>query len=172
MNGPKKIFRPKNRLTKLVSLPGGIPRGEAIARADRRIESLREASLAAIGEKIQALESQLARATKCSLDADAMQAMSRLSDGVITLSGTFGHEFLNATARSLCDLIATMLSRGLTDAKPIEVHVQSMRLLTEKGSPMPVAAAESIVRELAKVRERFSGSETGSRGLPEQSGAA
>ena len=144
-----------NRLAELVSLPGGIRRGEAIAQAEVRVESLRAASLTAIEEKLRGLEALVANAQDNRIDAHGMSDISRLSDGIITLAGTFRLPLLDATARGLCDLISLLRQSKSDDLKPVRVHVQAMRFLMFANGSVAERESEDILRELARVRDRF-----------------
>ena len=50
-------------------------------------------------------------------------------DPLLTLSGTFGSETLDAVVKRFCDLCAGMVEKGITDSAPLIVHLRAMRLV-------------------------------------------
>ena len=144
-----QIFPVENRLAKLATLPGGRTFDEAVRAADRRVESVRERCLASLTEKASALTmaAHVARAS----DPPVFDDLYRVSNAIYGIAGTFDCKGLAEAASSLCDLLQGFLDGEPTNWPAIDVHVDGIRLLTQKGE----AVAEPILAGLRRVRARF-----------------
>jgi hypothetical protein len=144
-----QVFPVENRLAKLATLPGGRTFDEAVRAADRKVESVRERCLASL--KAKALElSSAAQITRASA-TPSFDELYRVSNAIYGIAGTFDCKGLAEAACSLCDLL-----QGFTDGEPVawpavDVHVDGIRLLTQKGEEV----AEPILAGLRRVRARF-----------------
>jgi len=152
--GVKKVFFPKIRLAELVAAPGGTTRDDAVAAAVRNVQAISGEGDAVMNASIQAIEKIVAGAG-ARLDPGALESILIHADQVITLAGTFGYESLDRAARSLCDTIESLLAVKASDAAPVAVHVDAMRLFSPgKASPQG-DAAEGVLAELARVQAYY-----------------
>ena len=150
-----RIFVPRNVLQELLGRPGGKSRDDAVAGALEQIETLRDASLAALDATIEAVEiAARGPATGRFAPAD-LENMLQQADLIVTLAGTFGLEHLDAAARSLCDLTYVLLQIGRTDAEPVRVHARALRLFSPKNPPLSAKEAQLVLAELARFRSYF-----------------
>jgi hypothetical protein len=144
-----QVFPVENRLAKLATLPGGRTFDEAVRAADRKVESVRERCLASLNDKAAELN-RAAQAAKAGLPP-CFDELYRVSNAIYGIAGTFDRKGLAEVACSLCDLL-----QGFSDGEPViwpavDVHVDGIRLLTQKGE----AVAEPILAGLRRVRARF-----------------
>jgi hypothetical protein len=153
--GSVKTFFPVTRLSELAARPGGISRSDAIAGAQKCIESLRAEGDEILGRSLTELETIVYGTKGKDLSQEEVLKVLRLADQLVTLSGTFGYTALDTVVRSLCDLTDGMLNTNRGDFAPIAVHVQSMRLLAPGSPTLPEGGVEKISEELAKVLSHY-----------------
>lgn len=147
-----KVLHVKNRLGELLSREGGISRDEATSNAMLLIEELRESCESDICGEIARLEATF-RAT--APDDLRLATMLKLSDGVLTLAGTFGFGALDQATKCLCDLVAGMMRQGIFLAEPIRVHVEAMRLFAPGSAPLGAEETAHILEQLERVLGHF-----------------
>lgn len=156
MSAKAKISYPKSRLTELAARDGGIPSDIAVENATKSLESMRAKSDEKIRGAISAIEDILSAPRSApTLNKEQMSAILRHADQIVTLSGTFCYANLDRAARSLCDVADGLLRAGMTDSKPIEVHVQTMHLLAPGSVALSDGHAAMMLGELARVAEHF-----------------
>lgn len=142
-------FTPDNRLKKLMEAPGGVTAAQALGRASGNLESIRETTMAAIDEKIEALMT-LAQ----SQQAGRLDSIYRISNEVFAESGTFGLAELSVVAHSLCSLLASA-DQAKVPAAAIIVHIDSMRLLRKPELAGNAAARGSVLAGLRNMNQRL-----------------
>ncbi len=139
-----RTFTPTHRIVSLLRRPGGITAVEACARAEKRVEAVRESSLAALDEKIAALASKA--------DAPTAQLYSAATE-IYSVAGTFGLKELAEAAQSLCDLLSAS-SRDEKFQESVRVHVDAMRTLRRPELSGDVNARAAVVAGLRRVATR------------------
>jgi hypothetical protein len=150
-----KTFFPKTRLAELAAQLGGIARDEAIAGARESVELLREEGDTEINRSIGAIEAIVAGSDRRSLQETDMRKILQLADQIVTLAGTFGYTALDKVMRSMCDVTDGLLQARLTDAAPIIVHVQSMRLMAPGSVALTPQETAKVLGELAKILTHY-----------------
>lgn len=152
---PRKTFFPKTRLSELVARPGGIPRDIAIEGAVAAIQELRGESDKMIMLLIGAIEELIAGSKKGQMSEHDMIQVLKYADQIVTLSGTFGYQFLDVAVKSLCDVTDGLVRSNLRDVAPIAVHIQSMRLLAPGVNSLTPEQAGKVLTELAKILTHY-----------------
>jgi hypothetical protein len=152
---PRKTYFPKTRLSELVARPGGIPRDTAIEGAVAAIQELRGESDKMIMLLIGAIDDLVTGSKKGQMTEDDMIRVLKYADQIVTLSGTFGYQYLDVAVRSLCDVTDGLVRANLRDVAPIAVHVQSMRLLGPGTNALTPDQAGKVLNELAKILTHY-----------------
>jgi hypothetical protein len=147
-----KIIRVKNLLGEALSKPGGISRDEAVKEAQILIEELREDCEKAVPVEITRLE-QMVAAAGSQITARQIAEIIDQVDPLLTLSGTFGSETLDAVVKRFCDLCVGMLEKGITTTAPLVVHIQAMRLVFK--TEMNDAESEAVLGELSRIHDHY-----------------
>lgn len=147
-----KIIRVKNILGELLHTPGGVTREEAVHEAQQLIEELREDCERAVPVEITRLEEMVTRAGPQITRFQLLDILSQV-DPLLTLSGTFGSETLDAVVKRFCDLVAGMIEKDLTDTAPLNVHLRAMRLVYKTELDDPDSAA--ILEELSRIHIHY-----------------
>lgn len=139
-------FHPEVRLKKLLAEPGGMTAGEAIERADAKLEEIRGDCLSAVDDKLTEL-SALVKSDQPERGA----RMYRCANEIFAEAGTFGLAELSAAAHSLCSLLARTEDTKVPEAS-VKVHIDAMRALRNPdvaGNKAARAAVLSGLRGLA-----------------------
>lgn len=146
-----KTFVPENRLAKMIKLPGGLTLAEAMGRAKRNLESVRDVCLSGLDEKLTSMD--------CEMESDpspsplALARIYQLSNEVFAEAGAFEQHELSAAAHSLCDLVSGD-GPGLKSWDGVRVHVAAMRVLRNPALAGDPAQRKAMVAGLQQVSSR------------------
>jgi hypothetical protein len=150
MGSNKKIYFPKLRLTEKVMAAGGTTREDAVAGAIANLQTISAEGDFVMNGSIQSIE-KLVKGSGGKLETAALNELLVHADQVITLAGTFGYDYLDRAARSMCDTIDCLQTQNSSDLAPIAVHADAMRLFAPKKGGPTGDAAEAVLAELARV---------------------
>ena len=151
----KKIHFPVTRLAELAARPGGVTRTTALEEAAKSVQSMLDIGLETTNYAMTSIEAIAYAAKNGRLEPHDMQNILRQADHIVTMAATFGFAGLEEASKSLCDVADGLITRGLCDAAPVIVHVQSMRLMMPGGAELGEAQVAYILAELAKVRQHY-----------------
>ena len=154
-NKKARVFLPPSSLKEQLSRPGGKSRDEAVNAAIAGVEMLRENSMSAIDEAIQAVEAVAQQGTNGALSEANLKDVLRNADEIVELAGTFRLENLDTAGRSLCDLVGLLLKTSPYPAEPIAVHARALRLFAPGRPALSAEQNEVILGELARFRAFF-----------------
>lgn len=152
---PVKTYFPQSRLSELAARSGGIARDEAVAGALESVELMRGESDEEIGRSMATIEAIVAASNGKSLHADDMRKILQCADQIVTLAGTFGYTALDKAMRSMCDITDGLLQARLSDAAPIVVHAQAMRLMAPGCTALSPGETAKMLDELAKILRHY-----------------
>ncbi len=145
---PARVFKVKNRLAQIVRVPGGKTVAEAVRKADSRIETLRESTVASFQDQVARL-SQQAEVGRAQPDT-ALKALYRTANDIFSLAGVFGYHGLGEAAYGLCDLAQRYGEEGPVNWPAIDVHIDGIRLLASPDCDN----VEVVLQGLRDVRAR------------------
>lgn len=148
-----KVFTVENQLAKVVKTQGGKTIQEHVQAAEKRVEGQRDATLASLVTKAEAM-AVIAAAGRRGEDPKAFDGIYDLSNAIFGLAGAFGLKALAEAAFSLCDLADSFRSGETANWPAIDVHIDGIRLLATLGDKAGAAGAESILDGLRRVRAR------------------
>lgn len=152
----KKTYFPTTRFVELAARGGGITQDAAVESALQSIESSRAESDDAIVKSIAAIESIVyAPHVSGVLSEPEMRSVLRHADQIVTLAGMFCYEWLDIVTRSLCDITDGLLSAGMSDAAPVIVHVQALRMMAPGAPALAPDQAERVLEGLKKVQDHY-----------------
>lgn len=147
---------PVNRLAALIHTPGGLKASQAVAAAEANLESVRGEAVDRLDAIISGLEAEEGALT--AYDAAALERMYRLSNEVVGVAGVFGYGHMGEAAYSLCDLLDQLRAQERWSAAGVRVHLQTLRLLRQRGGPAAdPAACAAILDGLRQVAARMRG---------------
>jgi hypothetical protein len=150
---PVRVFKIDNPLAKVVTTPGGKTIEQAVRAAEGRIESVREACVAALAEKSEQLVA-LAAAGRSGDNPQALDRVYAAANAIYGIAGAFDLTPLAHAAFSLCDLAHGFRGGQPVNWPAVDVHVDGIRLLATMGPQIGAAGAESILDGLKRVRAR------------------
>ncbi|MDR7231574.1 hypothetical protein J2X45_002674 [Caulobacter sp. BE264] len=143
-------FKPPNRLAKMIKERGGLLAQDAIAAAEAGVESLREASLAALDETLAEIEARFSRAAE-DREAESFEALYVLASRIIDVSAFVTGTGLDRAAMSLCGLADNCAEAGVWRWDAVDVHLNALKLLRAAGASLPAAQRDSMLQGLYKV---------------------
>ena len=140
----------ENRLSKIVRDPGGVRVVDALAQADKNLESIRGDCIAAVDEHL----TEIARIHRESGDQPTVEQKTQiyqLGNDIYGMAGLFGLNQLGEAAFSLCELIDRLGQRSRWSLEAIEVHLAALRLFR---TPAPGPEGAAVLQGLHKVTDR------------------
>lgn len=148
-----RIFSVENQLAKLVQAPGGRTVTDHVKAAERRVEGVRDVSIASLVEKAEKMAG-FAVGGRAGTEPEALDRIYDLSNAIFGIAGSFALKPLAEAAFSLCDLADGFRGGETTNWAAIDVHIDGIRLLATLGDKAGAVGAESILDGLRRVRER------------------
>lgn len=142
------ITRRKSNLSKMIAEAGGMTVLSALKAADRETAGLRDEGRAILDEAIAALEAVTAAPGR---DATWLDQVYSAASAVLDVCPPDLLGMAKA-AFSLCELTDLQRRNGRNEPAPVEVHVQSVRLLAQPG--LPEAAIGPILEGLDRLLTR------------------
>jgi hypothetical protein len=146
MKAVREYF-PTVRLKKLMREPGGFPASEALARAERALESIRE-------QCILGIEQKLAELDQIKADVGARHICYRLSNEVFVEAGTFGLDELSEAALSFCVFLDACEASGVPQ-DGVDVHINAMLALRRPSIAQDAAMKSVVLSELRALSQHF-----------------
>jgi hypothetical protein len=143
-------FRPPNRLAKMIKDRGGLLAQDAIAAAEAGVESLREASLAALDEALAEIEARFGKGA-ANRESESFEGLYLLASRVIDVSAFVAGTGLDRAAMSLCGLADNCAEAGVWRWDAVDVHLNALKLLRGVGASLPAAQRDSMLQGLYKV---------------------
>ncbi|MEQ1809762.1 MAG: hypothetical protein ABL889_07545 [Terricaulis sp.] len=145
-------FYPEVRLKKLLSSNGGIRTDEALLRAGRNLDEIREACLSGVDTKIERLVALSAIGGQ-----EASDECYEAANEIFAEAGVFGLNELSAVAHSLCALLS-VAERAKVPAAAIKVHADAMRALRTPSIAQNEKVRQAVLSELQVLAQRFTSS--------------
>ncbi|KQY85029.1 hypothetical protein [Brevundimonas sp. Root1423] len=144
-----RTFKYRTNLARKMSAPGGRSVADAVARADTGLEQHRAAAMAALVDRVAALEAACAAQGPGSERGVYDQAAALLD-----MAGFFDTGPLYAAAFSLCELSDRMIETGAWTWPSVAVHVRALRLILADDCRETEQAA-LILEGLSTILRRF-----------------
>lgn len=143
-------FRPPNRLSALIRDKGGILAKDAVAAAEAGVETLREASMAALDEALGEIESRFGKGAP-DRNGESFEALYLLASKVIDVSMFVTEAGIDKAAMSLCGLADSCGTAGAWRWDAVDVHLNALKLLRAMGAQLPVEQRDAMLLGLYQV---------------------
>jgi len=143
-------FRPPNRLAAMIKDKGGILAKDAVAAAEAGVESLREASLAALDEALGEIERRFGRTVE-NRAGESFEALYLLASKVIDVSLFVADAGIDKAAMSLCGLADSCAEAGAWRWDAVDVHLNALKLLRAMGAQLPAEQRDAMLLGLYQV---------------------
>lgn len=144
-----KWIQKKPRLAALIDQPGGVTVGKALDQASDLLGDLKAESLQVVEAAIVALEN-MTKAPPAN-PGPWLEEIYRLAAEVLKGVGPFDLDDMAQASFSLSELADRFREGGKCELAPIQVHVQSLRLLLANGEQLPAVARKEILNGLDRV---------------------
>ncbi|WP_297512185.1 chemotaxis protein CheE [uncultured Caulobacter sp.] len=143
-------FRPNNRLSTLIKQKGGVLAQDAIAAAERGVESLRESSLAALDQTLAEIDRRFGK-DALGRQAETFDALYLLGSRIIDVGAFVSDSGVDKAAVSLCTLADDCAETGAWRWDAVDVHLNALRLLRSVGASLPADQREAMLEGLYQV---------------------
>lgn len=143
-------FRPPNRLAAMIKERGGILAKDAIVAAEAGVESLREASLAALDQTIAEIERRFGKTAE-GRESESFEALYLLSSRIIDVGQFVSDSGVDKAAVSLCTLADSLAEAGVWRWDAVDVHLNALRLLRAMGAELPANQRAAMLEGLYQV---------------------
>jgi len=155
MTNEVKFFHPPNSLGDAMKKKGGITASDAVARAERNLDAIRDNCLRVLDGKIAEIE-RLAGQPPAVPGKDDVKQIYSLGNEILGEAGALGLMEMSAVGRSLCELISLLEGVEKVDTRMIRVHIDAMKSLRRpevRGDPKVRAA---VLRGLQQLTSKVS----------------
>ena len=143
-------FRPPNRLANMIRDRGGLLAKDAIVAAEAGVESLREASMAALDEGLTEIERRFGKAAP-DRDGESFEALYLLASRVIDVSAFVMDAGVDKAAMSLCGLADSCAEAKAWRWDAVDVHLNALKLLRAVGAELPAEQRDAMLQGLYQV---------------------
>jgi len=143
-------FRPPNRLANMIKERGGILAKDAIVAAEAGVETLREASLAALDQTVAEIERRFGKAAE-NRESESFEALYLLSSRIIDVGQFVSETGVDKAAVSLCTLADSLAEAGVWRWDAVDVHLNALRLLRAMGAELPAEQRSAMLEGLYQV---------------------
>ena len=143
-------FRPPNRLANMIKERGGILAKDAIVAAEAGVETLREASLAALDETIAEIDRRFGKGVE-GRESESFEGLYLLSSRIIDVGHFVSDVGIDKAAVSLCSLADSLAEAGAWRWDAVDVHLNALRLLRAMGTELAAAEREAMLEGLYQV---------------------
>ena len=149
MSGVRK-FRVRTKLATEVMKGGGITVSDALKRADEGLEPLRDVCLRIVDQNLAEIDKRFGMTAKARAGED-FEDLYELSSRVIDSALGLPDSGIDSAARALCDLADLSLEKDVRDWEAIDVHIETLKLLRQRGQSFTQAQRDSVLDGLKKV---------------------
>jgi hypothetical protein len=143
-------FRPPNRLASMIKERGGILAQDAVIAAEAGVESLREASLAALDETLAEIERRFGKAAE-DRESEPFDALYLLSSRIIDVGHFVSDSGVDKAAVSLCTLADSLAEAEVWRWDAVDVHLNALKLLRAMGAQLPADQRAAMLEGLYQV---------------------
>jgi hypothetical protein len=143
-------FRPPNRLANMIKDRGGVLAKDAIAAAEAGVETLRDASMAALDEALGEIARRFGK-DAADRDSQPYEALYLLASKVIDVSAFVADAGVDKAAMSLCGLADSCMEAKAWRWDAVDVHLNALKLLRAMGAQLPVEQREAMLQGLYRV---------------------
>lgn len=143
-------FRPPNRLAAMIKEKGGVMAKDALAAAEAGVESLREATMAALDQQLVEIERRFGKGAP-DRASESFETLYLLASKVIDVSIFVSDAGVDKAAMSLCGLADSCSEAGVWRWDAVDVHLNALKLLRAAGAELPAAQREAMLQGLYQV---------------------
>lgn len=143
-------FRPPNRLAAQIKAGGGVLAKDALAAAEAGVETLREASMAALDETLALIERRFGKAAE-GRATESYETLYLLASRIIDVGVFVADAGIDKAAMSLCGLADSCAEGKAWRWDAVDVHLNALKLLRSVGAQLPAAQRDAMLQGLYRV---------------------
>jgi hypothetical protein len=147
-----RMFRPENKLS-MVLQNGGMLASEALSNGNKVMKELRKPALKSIDRLIEVMGKQYGAQSRHG-DED-FQGLYDLSARIIDICGPVADLQIHRAAFSLCELVDRCAGQAAWDWPSVDVHMNSLQLLSQAGAGLQPAQRKVILEGLDRLTGRL-----------------
>ncbi len=144
-----EIFRPENRLAKILADLTGESAQVLIAEANARVEALGDVIRAYVREKLEVI-ALYGAADEAVLFAES-RTLGDAARGVSEVAGAAGMDTIGEIACGICAMIDNLTANGVWHTEALKVHISALKLVNQ-GAVGRDAGNDAILERLTAVR--------------------
>ncbi|HTV31411.1 MAG TPA: hypothetical protein VMF32_27005 [Xanthobacteraceae bacterium] len=157
-----RIFAVGTRFQKMARRPGGVPRDQAIERAQNFIDELKPEFVNWLDRKLQELGTAIQQAEGSSFDVSWHERAYRSSCQLQDVGATMGFELITFVANNLCKILEVIKMGIAYDREIIKCHLDALLLaksepyrnLCPEQLPEMTGGLQRVVELLGKLPDR------------------
>ena len=123
-----RIFFPNTRFERMARRPGGVPREQALAQAQAKIEELKSDFGDWLDQELQNLNIALSKVESDLNDNASLENAYRSCAQLQGFCAAMGYKLVAFVAENLCKIISTIMTGAAFDKELIDCHVNALLL--------------------------------------------
>lgn len=127
-NPEARIFFANTRFEKMARRPGGVPREQALAQAQAKIDKLKSGFSGWLDQELQELKAALSKVESDSSDKLSLEWAYRNCSELRDVCAAMGYELVTFIAKNLCKIIAGIKTGATYDKDMIDCHINAFSL--------------------------------------------
>jgi hypothetical protein len=149
-----RIFFANSRFERMARRPGGIPRREAVAKAEAQIDELKSGFNDWLDRELANLAEALAKVERDFNDSTSLDSAHRNCAQLQGVCAAMGYNLVTFVAENLCKVIETVMSGSAYDKDTIDCHINAFWLAkTDEYRTMSPEQVPEMARGLRRVVE-------------------
>jgi hypothetical protein len=149
-----RIFFADTRFERMARRPGGVPREQALAEAQTKIDKLKAGFSDWLDREIQELSEALAKIEGDLSDTESIELAHRNCSQLRDVCAPMGYELVAFVAENLCKIISAFKTGGAYDKEMVDCHVNALLLAkTDQYRDMLPDQVPEMARGLRRVVE-------------------
>jgi hypothetical protein len=127
-NPEVRIFFANTRFEKMARRPGGVPREQALAQAQAKIDELKSGFSVWLDQELQELNAALSKVESDFSDKLSLECAYRNCSQLRDVCAAMGYEIVTFIAKNLCKIIAGIKAGAAYDKDIIDCHINAFVL--------------------------------------------
>ena len=149
-----RIFFANSRFERMARRPGGIPRHEAVAKAEAQIEELKSGFNEWLDRELGDLNEMLLKVELDLNDSVSLESAFRNCAQLQAVGAAMGYNLVTFVAENLCKIIETVMSGSAYDKDMIDCHINAFWLAkTDEYRTMNPEQVPEMAQGLRRVVE-------------------
>lgn len=152
-----KIMHVQTRFAAMASRQGGMPRSDALGRAETFIGNIEGKYPAWVNKDMEMLVAQFDQVhAEEGFTVETHEKTYRLAGRIRDLGGTFGYNLTTSVGDSMCELIFRLAEGQTYSRDAIDAHVNALHIVcTPQFKGVPLSSVSELIDSLSKMVNGF-----------------